>query len=184
MIAETPLKGVLRSRIATWTPQLKCLETTKDLTAHQALVKHMHFSSNGTSWDRTSLISRVGHTSNSPHKQAPFVSHRILAHAKGFVHQVAWSPSGHLLLTKINKSVKVWTEMSDSLFIGTPCLDGVCQRTIDRPLAIESITWLPGGDGAFRCAFWTIGMLIPCVRRFLSVEGTLVAKLVLTSTIK
>ncbi|KAF9031656.1 WD40 repeat-like protein [Hymenopellis radicata] len=143
MTADTPVKGVLRSRIATLTPQLKCLETTKDLTAHQALVKHMQFSPNGkylatSSWDRTSLIFRVGD---------PFVSHRILAHAKGFVHQVAWSPSGHLLLTKLNKSVKVWTE------------DGVCQRTIDRPVAIESITWLPGGDG------------------FLSVEGTLVAKL-------
>ncbi len=47
MIAETPVKGVLRSRIATLTPQLRCLETTKDLTAHQALVKHMQFSPNG-----------------------------------------------------------------------------------------------------------------------------------------
>ncbi|PBK89839.1 WD40 repeat-like protein [Armillaria gallica] len=135
---------LLRSRVATLTPQLRCLQPTRDLTAHQALVKHMQFSPNGkflatSSWDRTSLIFRVGDT---------FESHRILAHAKGFVNQVAWAPSGNLLLTKLSKSIKIWTE------------DGVCLRTIDRPdTTIESITWLPDGTG------------------LLSVEGSQVTKL-------
>lgn len=38
---------LLRSRVATLTPQLRCLQPTRDLTAHQALVKHMQFSPNG-----------------------------------------------------------------------------------------------------------------------------------------
>ncbi|KAK0192616.1 hypothetical protein F5146DRAFT_1102483 [Armillaria mellea] len=135
---------VLRSRVATLTPQLRCLQPTRDLTAHQALVKHMQFSPNGN-WDRTSLIFRVGDT---------FESHRILAHAKGFVNQVAWSPSGNLLLTKLSKSIKVWTE------------DGVCLRTIDRPdTTIESITWLSDGTG------------------LLSVEGSQVTKLLSLSSV-
>jgi hypothetical protein len=56
------------------------------------------------------------------------VCHRILAHPQGFVGQVAWSvvtvymllffltyhrsPSGNILLTKLNRKIKVWTEVS------------------------------------------------------------------------
>ncbi|THV01875.1 WD40 repeat-like protein [Dendrothele bispora CBS 962.96] len=134
---------LVKSRVAALGPKLKCLETTQDLAAHQALVKHLQFSPDGkylatSSWDRTSVIFRVGD---------PFESHRILAHAKGFVGQVAWAPDGKLLLTKLSRGIKVWNQ------------DGVCTRTIDRPSYVEAITWFPGGEA------------------FLSVEGSRAAKL-------
>lgn len=60
--------------------------------------------------------------------QDPCVPHRVLAHASGFVGQVAWcailaswswladvlirSPVGVLLLTRLNRAIKIWTEVS------------------------------------------------------------------------
>ncbi|EMD35391.1 hypothetical protein CERSUDRAFT_116166 [Gelatoporia subvermispora B] len=137
------------SRVATLVPKLKSLEPTQDLPAHQALVRHLQFSPNGkllatSSWDRTSMIFRVGD---------PFTVHRILAHPQGFVGQVAWSPTGSLLLTKLNRGIKVWTE------------DGVCRKTIDRRRSVQSIVWLPGGEG------------------LLSVEGSDVVKLDLSGQV-
>ncbi|KAF5368997.1 hypothetical protein D9758_002841 [Tetrapyrgos nigripes] len=136
---------VVPSRVAALKPQLRSLEATQDLAAHQALVRHLQFSPDGkflatSSWDRLSVIFRVGD---------PCVSHRVLAHAQGFVGQVAWSPDGKCLLTKLVRAIKVWT------------LDGVCSRTIDRQQSdsVEAITWLPGGEA------------------FLSVEGSNVVKL-------
>ncbi|KAH9836204.1 WD40 repeat-like protein [Rhodofomes roseus] len=142
MSAE-PIGMMRASRVAALVPKLKALETTQDLAAHQALVRHLQFSPNGkflatSSWDRTSVIFRVGE---------PFTAHRILAQPQGFVGQVAWSPNGTILLTKLNRGVKVWNE------------DGVCKKTIDRRKNVQSIAWLPGGEG------------------FLSVEGSDVVKL-------
>ncbi|KAJ3763939.1 hypothetical protein EV360DRAFT_91547 [Lentinula raphanica] len=141
---DPPVKAIVRSRVAGLVPRLKCLEPTQDMAAHQALVRHLQFSPDGkylatSSWDRTSVIFRV--------QDSVVTHHRTLAHAKGFVGQVAWSPTGHLLLTKLNRAVKVWTK------------DGVCQRTIERPTYVESVTWFPGGEA------------------FLSVEGSNVTKL-------
>ncbi|KAH8103027.1 WD40 repeat-like protein [Cristinia sonorae] len=118
------------SRVAALVPKLKSLETTLDLAAHSALVRHLQFSPNGkflatSSWDRTSVIFRVGN---------PFTSHRVLAHPQGFVGQVAWSPNGTILLTKLLRGVKLWTE------------DGVCKKTIDRKRSVHSVAWLPGGE--------------------------------------
>ncbi|KAF9269633.1 WD40 repeat-like protein [Marasmius fiardii PR-910] len=133
--AEVPFKGlVMRLRVAALVPKLKCLEPVHELGAHQALVRHLQFSPNGkflatSSWDRTSVIFQVGEKPGDP-----LISHRILAHAKGFVGQVAWSPNGNLLLTKLVRGIKVWTQ------------EGVCQRTIDRPAYVESISWFPGGE--------------------------------------
>ncbi|TFY75806.1 hypothetical protein EWM64_g8203, partial [Hericium alpestre] len=45
------------------------------------------------------------------------------------------SPSGNMLLTKLTRAIKVWTEA------------GVCTKTIDRPKLVQSICWLPGGEG-------------------------------------
>ncbi|KAL4079435.1 WD40-repeat-containing domain protein [Scleroderma citrinum] len=137
------VNNIRGSRFAHLIPKLKTLQPTQDLMAHSALVRYLEFSPNGkflatSSWDRTSAIFRVG---------PQFETHRILAHVHGFVSQVAWSPSGHLLLTKINRVVKVWTE------------EGVCRRSIDRKSTIQAIAWLPGGDA------------------FLSVEGSRVVKL-------
>ncbi|THH28595.1 hypothetical protein EUX98_g5601 [Antrodiella citrinella] len=137
------------SRVAALVPKLKSLETTQDLAAHSALVRHMQFSPNGkflatSSWDRTSVIFRVGN---------PFTSHRVLAHPQGFVGQVAWSPSGTTLLTKLGRGVKLWTE------------EGVCKKTIDRKKSVQSVAWLPGGEA------------------FLSVEGDSVTKLDLSGNV-
>ncbi|KAI0346641.1 WD40 repeat-like protein [Trametopsis cervina] len=134
------LKG---SRLASLIPKLKKMEVTQEFAPHQALVRHLQFSPNGkllatSSWDRTSVIFRVGEPNMPP---------RILAHPQGFVGQVAWSPNGNTLLTKLNRGMKVWTA------------DGVCKRTIDRQHNVQSIAWLPGGEA------------------FLSVEGSYVAKL-------
>ncbi|RXW19261.1 hypothetical protein EST38_g6603 [Candolleomyces aberdarensis] len=81
------------------------LEPTQELPAHTGHVKHIQFSPDGkylatSSWDRTSVIFKVGD---------PFVSHRVLAHTRGFVGQVAWSPAGNTLLTKFDRGIKVWT---------------------------------------------------------------------------
>ncbi|KAJ7461797.1 WD40 repeat-like protein [Mycena galericulata] len=145
-LMEEPIKAgvMVRSRVATLRPKLNTLVATEGLDAHQALVRHLQFSPDGkflatSSWDRTSIIWRV---------EKPSLSlHRMLLHAQGFVGQVAWSDTGNILLTKLNRGMKVWTE------------DGVCQRTIDRETNVESITWFPGGQA------------------FLSVEGNTVTKL-------
>ncbi|KAI0763501.1 WD40 repeat-like protein [Trametes elegans] len=159
--------GVLKnSRVGTLVPKLRSLQTTQSFEAHLALVRHLQFSPNGkflatSSWDKTSVIFKVG-VSMTVHGgvvhrpigiQETFTSHRVLAHPQGFVGQVAWSPSGHLLLTKLGRGVKVWTE------------DGVCRRTIDRRRNVQSITWLPGGEA------------------FLSVEGSDVTKLDLNGAV-
>jgi WD repeat-containing protein 26 len=80
------IPAIRGSRVASLTPKLKSLETTQDLAAHQALVRHLQFSPNGKflatsrcvrckssifvlirvpcSWDKTSVIFEVG-VSNS-----------------------------------------------------------------------------------------------------------------------
>ena len=56
--------------------------------------------------------------------------------------------------------------------------DGVCQRTIDRPAYVESITWFPGGEGDCS-SHWPLSLHKPFFPlAFLSVEGSDVAKLV------
>ncbi len=99
------------------------------------------------SWDRTSVIFKVGvsiaffsstDAVRGRSSQETFTSHRILAHPQGFVGQVAWyaishhvamgsahvdvarSPSGHLLLTKLNRGVKVWTEVCCDCLVHSP----------------------------------------------------------------
>ena len=117
------------------------------------------------SWDRTSVIFKVGVSIptcsagelSSKHEPIPiqeqFTSHRILAHPQGFVGQVAWSPSGNLLLTKLGRGVKVWTE------------DGVCKKTIDRRRNIQSIAWLPGGEGEWPSAPAFLGIRVLLVNQ-------------------
>ncbi|KAJ7640788.1 WD40 repeat-like protein [Mycena polygramma] len=144
-LADEPIKAILaRSRITTLRPKLAKVQPTEALEAHQALVRHLQFSPDGrflatSSWDRTSIIWRI--------EKRSLFSHRVLAHAQGFVGQVAWSDTGNMLLTKLVRGIKVWTE------------DGVCQKTIDRQTNVESITWFPGSEA------------------FLSVEGNTVTKL-------
>ncbi|KAJ7576057.1 hypothetical protein C8J56DRAFT_900238 [Mycena floridula] len=136
----TPLQGIgLQTR-------LRCLQPVQDIPAHQALVRRLQFSADGkflatSSWDRTCLIFRVEKTGCE--------LHRVLAHARGFAGQVAWSPSGNILLIKVVKGIKIWTK------------DDVYQRTIERSGTVESIAWLPDNQ------------------TFLSVEGSDVIKWVL-----
>ncbi|KAL0959814.1 hypothetical protein HGRIS_011496 [Hohenbuehelia grisea] len=144
-----PLPLLMRSRVSELVPKLRHLEPVQELAPHQALVRHLQFSPDGrflatSSWDRTSVIFRVADPNNNP---------RTLIHPQGFVGQVAWSPNGNFLLTKMRDGIKVWTE------------DGVCKRTIFRFTPIEAITWCPDGE------------------TFMSVEGSDVVKLDLKGTI-
>ncbi|KZV68541.1 WD40 repeat-like protein [Peniophora sp. CONT] len=129
---EPPSVGMQQStRASTLATRLRSLRPAESVSAHTALVRHLQFSPNGkllatSSWDRTSVILQV---------VSPFTPHRTLAHPSGFVSEVAWSPSGTRLLTKLKSSVKVWTE------------NGVCVRTIERGCQIQSITWMPQGEG-------------------------------------
>ncbi|EKM77352.1 hypothetical protein AGABI1DRAFT_108190 [Agaricus bisporus var. burnettii JB137-S8] len=137
----------LRSRPADLAARLRILEVVQDSPAHSALVRHLQFSPNGkylatSSWDRTSVIFKVGH---------PLTPHRVLAHARGFVGQVAWSPGGNYLLTKVTKGIKVWTAE-----------DGVCKKTISREGQVEAVNW---------CHF---------DKKFMSVEGNKIFQLDIT----
>ncbi|KAG6829712.1 hypothetical protein H0H92_003747 [Tricholoma furcatifolium] len=172
LMVEEPGKIVSRSRVAALSPKLKELEATQDVAAHTALVKHLQFSPDGkylatSSWDRTSVVFRV---------DDPLVSHRILAHPAGFVGQVAWSPTGSLLLTKLQKGIKVWTAEVHSSYpafvnyctnqsVQFQLQEGVCRKTIDRKTFVEAVAWFPDG------------------KTFISVEGSDVTKLDLTGKI-
>ncbi|KAG2136417.1 WD40-repeat-containing domain protein [Suillus clintonianus] len=120
-------------RVSILIPKLKTLEPTHDLSVHTALVCHLQFSPNGkylatSSWDRSSVIFRVGDS---------FQNQAVLVHVRGFIGQVAWSASGTILLTRLTRGIKVWTE------------EGLCKRTIDRPHSVSSIAWLPGSETQF-----------------------------------
>ncbi|KAJ3866493.1 hypothetical protein EV359DRAFT_71777 [Lentinula novae-zelandiae] len=145
LMTDPPVKAIVRSRVAALVPKLKCLEPTQDMAAHQALVRHLQFSPDGKFLATSRYISVKKNFAINLSQRSCLYSWD--PHAKGFVSQVAWSPTGHLLLTKLNRAVKVWTQ------------DGVCLRTIDRPAYVESITWFPGDEA------------------FLSVEGSNVSKL-------
>ncbi|KAF9220016.1 WD40 repeat-like protein [Gyrodon lividus] len=141
--SDPGMSALRGARVMNAIDKLKTLDVSQDMGAHQALVRHLQFSPSGrylatSSWDRTSVIFRVGES---------FTTHRILVHVRGFIGQVAWSPNGRILLTRLTRAVKVWSE------------DGVCKRTIDRQNPVQSIVWLPNGEG------------------FLSVEGSDVVKL-------
>ena len=118
-----------RSRVARLIPKLKQMEAWLDLSTHQALVRHLQFSPNGkylatSSWDRTSVIFKIEDDLGAPEA---VTLHRTLAHPQGFVGQVAWSPNGQQLLTKMNRGIKVWTEV--------------------RPISsFAAVTWLTHGD--------------------------------------
>ncbi|KAL4062342.1 hypothetical protein J3A83DRAFT_4110084 [Scleroderma citrinum] len=149
--ADPGVQALRNNRMAANVEKLKMLGPIQELAAHQALVRHLQFSPNGkylatSSWDRTSVIFRVG-------QSGELATHRVLVHVRGFIGQVAWSPNGRTLLTRLTRSVKVWTE------------DGVCKKTIERQNGIQSIVWLPNSDA------------------FLSVEGSEVVKLDLTGKV-
>ncbi|KAF8627354.1 hypothetical protein AX15_004423 [Amanita polypyramis BW_CC] len=143
--AEEVGQAVFRSRVTALMSELKPLVVTQDLAAHEALVRHLQFSPDGkylatSSWDKSTNILLVGD---------PFELHRIIAHssAQGFVGQVAWSPSGSHLLTKLSRGIKIWSAE-----------DGSCNM-IDRPAPVQAIAWCPDG------------------KAFISVEGSTVTKL-------
>ncbi|KAF8317735.1 WD40 repeat-like protein [Clavulina sp. PMI_390] len=109
-------------------PSLRSLQTRETLNEHTALVRDLQFSPDGQffatgSWDRTAIIWKVG---------PPFTLHRKLAHAMGFVGQVAWSPNGKYLLTKMTRGIKVWATET-----------GVCMNTIERAVGVNAVTWMP-----------------------------------------
>lgn len=127
------LNTIRGQRVSTLIPKLKTLEPLQELANHTALVRHLQFSPNGkylatSSWDRSSIIFRVGES---------FSTQAVLVHVRGFIGQVAWSATGMILLTRLTRGIKVWTE------------DGLCKRTIDRPHSVSSIAWLPNSETQF-----------------------------------
>ncbi|XP_006463427.1 hypothetical protein AGABI2DRAFT_187019 [Agaricus bisporus var. bisporus H97] len=132
--SQSQTKGmVAKSRLMELVPRLKELDPTHDLAAHTALIKHMQFSPDGkflatSSWDRTSVIFKVGEC---------FASHRVLALVKGFVDQVAWSYDSQYLLTKSTKGVKVWiTEQLDSFDLGRININDVAVTPDDKRIIV------------------------------------------------
>ena len=45
------------------------------------------------------------------------------------------SPNGNLIMTKLPRAIKIWTQ------------DGVCRKTIERKRPVQSVTWMPHGEG-------------------------------------
>ena len=45
------------------------------------------------------------------------------------------SPSGNLIMTKLPRAIRIWT------------LDGVRRENIERSCPVQSVTWLPHGEG-------------------------------------
>ncbi|KAI0250713.1 WD40-repeat-containing domain protein [Lactifluus subvellereus] len=148
-VRQEELLGLIRSsRVARLAPKLRDFAPTQEFAAHQALVRHLQFSPKGnflatSSWDNTSAIFRTGD---------PFSPHRTLGHSS-YLIDYHRSPSGSLLLTKLARSIKLWTDM------------GVCRQTIERNTSIHSVRWLPGSEA------------------FMSVEGTQIVKLDLTGKV-
>ena len=148
------LRGV---RVASAIDKLKALDTSQEMAAHQALVRHLQFSPNGKylatsryvtlpsadngltniiSWDRTSVIFRVGvsylmqcsllmpikrsgilyyapHTGARPriHWSGRLVCCRFSVHVTIRLIFSTRSPNGKILLTRLTRAVKVWSEV-------------------------------------------------------------------------
>lgn len=87
---------------------LKRLTPTQVLTEHRGVVPDMQFSPNGTflatcSWDRNAVIWTVGSNTITPLHVLPHWS------GSGFIHQVAWSPDGNYLITRMPRVIQVWS---------------------------------------------------------------------------
>jgi hypothetical protein len=59
-----------------------------------------------------------------------------------------------MLLTKLHRGIKVWTEVGIT-FVDILCLmdfiygrqDGVCKKNIERHRTVQSVAWFPDGKG-------------------------------------
>ena len=103
---DSGVQALRNQRMTNNIDKLKMLGPIQELAAHQALVRHLQFSPNGKylatsryrllilysvprltdigcSWDRTSVIFRVG-------QNGELATHRVLVHVRGFIGQVAW----------------------------------------------------------------------------------------------
>ncbi|PFH49908.1 hypothetical protein AMATHDRAFT_146529 [Amanita thiersii Skay4041] len=109
-------------------PRFKEVEDSSLPGIHRSAVRHTKFSPDGrylvtSSWDRKTVIFRVGE-SITPHHE--------IVHHQGFVGQLAWSPFGNMLLTKIGRSVEVWSAE-----------DGARKAAFDRDINVDAISWFP-----------------------------------------
>lgn len=140
-IAEFGMSGRAMNGSVKW----DMLAPMQDQVAHQALVRHLQFSPNGkflatAGWDKKSVLFRVA-------RSGELTAHRVLFNGRGLIAQVAWSPNGQAILVRLPRALRVWSE------------DGICMRSIVREQPIQSVAWLPNGEG------------------FLSVEGSDVVRL-------
>ncbi|KAJ3907168.1 hypothetical protein F5879DRAFT_920060 [Lentinula edodes] len=138
--------------------KLESLTPTQSKVAHRALIWNLQFSPDGKflATSRLQLLNSTVGTRHPSFSDSVISVHRRLAHPRGVVKQVAWSPGGHLLLTRLSRSINVWTQ------------HGILQKTISRPTIVESIVWLPGTGEAEDQIFNP---------DFLSVEGSNVVRL-------
>ncbi|KAF8327905.1 uncharacterized protein EI90DRAFT_2974806 [Cantharellus anzutake] len=112
-------------------PALRRLNASPALSEHAFAIRHLAFSPNGgylasCSWDSTVIIWRVGD---------PFQVYRRLDHITATVAQIAWSPSGRLLLTRSSGGLRIWDHMVNARDVA-----------IDRSEGIQSASWLPRGN--------------------------------------
>ena len=144
-----------------------------------------------SSWDRTSVIFHVGvcHVYLLALQKLSdftgtihFPSYAVTPHWICWSSRMVWvpqqkagtmikpsfrSPSGNLIMTKLPRTVKIWTQ------------DGVCRKTIERYCPVQSITWLPNGEG--KLAQRTFQDRLMSRRQhpaFLSVEESSIVRLV------
>ncbi|KAF8599355.1 WD40 repeat-like protein [Ceratobasidium sp. AG-I] len=125
-----------KARLQSLKPSLANLQITQFLNEHMALVKHMRFSPNGDflatcSWDRTAIIWKI---TGSTVELCLKLYHPVST--GGFVNQVEWSPDGQQLLTRTQKGIKVWDPHT-----------GSGQRTVHRGRSMQSVAWMPSGNG-------------------------------------
>jgi hypothetical protein len=102
---------LIPQRIRTYVPMLRTLHPGQLLDGHLGLVRHLQFSPDGKflatcSWDRTALIWKV----NSEPSMEIELMHSLVRNDQvgGLVSQVAWSPSGHQLLTRQRRCIRLW----------------------------------------------------------------------------